>query len=319
MCGVRPAHGVERSAGKSAQRARSSEQVAMCKATGQDDQNGSVREAARAMPCTTRREERATEHGTETTAGTWTHTESSGHLQTHQRCVRRKPRHGQQRRLKSSLEDGGGFRSCEDGRTGGRHHHQAEKRDQSKKRGATQTTPVGEQLDAAKTALTLAATLMSGSKSRSGEGNTADCVSGMSEMCIADPEPTTIHTNPERRGRRCENSARSGSCDRRSGMILRTRAHSPLTKKQDFSRHNKQLWRCGRGKTSENVPLPTEKQDEDMEIMQLKPTQPEAPVKRNSRHHARRGGNERNESTDRIRSVHTLRRDASIQKKKTWW
>ena len=89
--------------------------------------------------------------------------------------------------------------------------------------------------------------MMSGSKSRSGEGSTADCVSGMSEMCIADPELTTIHTNPERRGRRCENSARSGSCDRWSGMILRTRAHSPLTKKQDYSRPNKQLWRCGRG------------------------------------------------------------------------
>ena len=124
MCLVHPAHGVERSAGKSAQHARRREQVAMCKATGQDDQNGSVREAARAMPCTTRRAERATEHGTQTTAGTWTQTESSGHLQTHQRCIRRKPRHGQQRRLKSRLEGGGGFRSCKDGRTDGRHHHQ---------------------------------------------------------------------------------------------------------------------------------------------------------------------------------------------------
>ena len=162
---------------------------------------------------------------------------------------------------------------------------------------------------------------MSGSKSRSGEGNTADCVSGMSEMCIADPELTTIHTNPERRGRRCENSARSGSSDRWSGMILRTRAHSPLTKKQDYSRPNKQLWRCGRGaKHRKNVPLPRENRtktwrDHTVEIN----TARGASQTKEKTHHARRGGNERNESSDRTRSVHTLPRDASIQKKNTWW
>ena len=37
-----------------------------------------------------------------------------------------------------------------------------------------------------------------GSKSRSGEGPAPDCVSGTSEVCIADSERTTIHTHPER-------------------------------------------------------------------------------------------------------------------------
>ena len=95
----------------------------------------------------------------------------------------------------SSLEGGGGSQSCGDGRTGGRHHYQSEKRNQSKKRGATQTTTSGKTAgrcgDCAHARSHTddqeeSGSGSGGSKSRPGEGNTPDCVSGTSEMCIAD-------------------------------------------------------------------------------------------------------------------------------------
>ena len=93
----------------------------MRNATGQEDRSGSVRDAARAISC---RAEPARGHGTATTTGTWTQMERS------RRCIRSQPRNNRQRRCRKQSRGRGGSQSGGDGRTGGRHHHQSEKRDQ---------------------------------------------------------------------------------------------------------------------------------------------------------------------------------------------
>ena len=156
--------------------------------------------------------------------------------------------------------------------------------------------PVGKQLDAAK----------------------APLVSGTSEMCLADSEPTTLHTNPERRGRRCENSARSGSSDRRNdGCDLaidrkRTRARSPRTKKQDCSRHNKQLWRCGRDAKQRKslTSLRTTARRHGEHTVETNTTRGVNQTKEHEPHVRR--DDEGNESGESTQSVHAPRRHASM-------
>ena len=214
------------SAGKCAQRFRSSEPVALCNATGQDDQSGRVRDAARAVSCRTRRAEGFKEHGPETTPGT--QTESSGHLQTHQRCIRESHGTSSNEAVGSSLER---RRVSKLVRWQDKRKTSSAKRDQSKMRGATRSTASGKTAghceDCAHASSHTDDQENSGSGSSGhwsipGEGNAPDCKSGKSKMCIGGSERTSIHTNPERKGRRCENST---VVDRMMGVILRRRTH----------------------------------------------------------------------------------------------
>ena len=219
-----------------------SEQVAMRNATGQEDWSGSVRDAHVQFSAMRTLPEDMGQRQRQVPGHRW-------NVPVTFKCIRDASgaSHGTTGNdaVGSSLEGRGGSQSGGDGRTGGRHHHQSEKRDQPN----SNSGQWGKQLDVAKTALTQAATLMTklhqevaatGTKRRSGVGNAP-------EMCIADSERITIHTNPERRGRTCENSNWCGCSDRRNdgGDKDAPTARSQRRKEQAYSRISKQPWRCG--------------------------------------------------------------------------
>ena len=225
-------------AAASAQRARS-EQVAVCNATEQDDQT--VRDAAPAISCRTRRAER-------TRGYVWTQTARSRRppnaSEMHQATAATTPWEAVSR-AEAALKAAEMAGLAEDIITNQKREISRRREEQLKQRS------VGKQLDAAKTALTQAATLVTKrnqevAESRSGEGNAPDRVSVISKMCIADSQH---EPNPERRGRRCDNSDRCGRSviDGRMGVILRLTKtlQSALTAEEEAGMQQAQTSSCG--------------------------------------------------------------------------
>ena len=128
----------------------------MSNAIGQDDQSGSVRDAARAIfvQKTTRRKcQRIWDRDR--------YLDRDGQFGSPPNASEMHQKQATKRAATTSSEAvsraEAAVKSCGDGRSGGRHHHQPEKRDQSKKSGANRTKASGK---TAGHCVTQAATLM---------------------------------------------------------------------------------------------------------------------------------------------------------------